>query len=271
AGSAEPLRRLAGALELLGEPKAAVEARRAALRLVPGDLQIRQQIALDEGNRIMPWSDRDGAAMLKASKSAPGGASAVRILDYGATQMFPDGGGVERTHTVARVYDKKGIAKFGEAHIPSDAQVLRLRTIKADGRVLEPESIPEKESISLPGLEPGDAVEIDYLRGIAPRGPDMPGYSLGAVFFKDDETPMGESTSGARAPGALEVDAHNLELPASTLAREGDAFRFRYSARDVKPQLGEPHQTSESENLPWVQLGIGAGQKELMQSLADWA
>src|SRR5262249_33674301 len=53
--TAEPLRRLAGALELLGELKAAVETRRAALRLVPGDLQIRQQIALDEGNRIMPW------------------------------------------------------------------------------------------------------------------------------------------------------------------------------------------------------------------------
>jgi len=124
----------------------------------------------------MPWSDRDGLTLLKESRKAkaPQGASAVRILDYGAAQIFPDGGGVERTHTVARIFDKKGIAKFGEARIPSDAVVVRLRTIKADGRVLEPESIPEKESISLPGLEPGDAVEIDYLRGLAPRGPDMP-------------------------------------------------------------------------------------------------
>jgi len=269
--SAEPLRRLAGALELAGEPKAAVEARRAALRLAPGDLQIRQQIALDEGKRLMPWSDRDGVALLKDSKKAPPGASAVRVLDYGAAQIFPDGGGVERTHTVARVFDKKGIAKFGEARIPSDAVVVRLRTIKADGRVLEPESIPEKESISLPGLEPGDAVEIDYLRGLAPRGPDMPGYSLGAFFFRDDETPMGESTYEVRTPWAPEVDAHNLELPPGTVAREGDGFRFRYSARDVKPQLGEPHQTTEGETLPWVQIGTGAGQNELMKSLADWA
>src|SRR6185295_15746960 len=116
--SPEPLRRLAGALELLGDAKTAADARRAALRLAPGDLQVRQQIALDEGVRLMPWSDRDGAALAKASKSAPPGASAVRLLDTGSVQMFADGGGVERVHTVARVFDKKGIAKFGEAQIP---------------------------------------------------------------------------------------------------------------------------------------------------------
>ena len=268
--SAEPLRRLAGVLELQGESKAAVEARRAALRLAPGDLQLRQQVALDEGVRLLSWSDRDAVALVKASRDAPAGASAVRLLDSGAVQMFPDGGGVERVHTVARVFDKKGIAKFGEAHIPSDAQVLHLRTLKSDGRVLEPESIPEKEGISLPGLEPGDAVEIDYLRAVAPRGPDMPGYSLGGFFFRDDETPMSETTYEVRAPARPEVDPHNLTLPADALARDGDGFRFRYSARDVKPLQGEPHQTSESETMPWVQLGTGAGQKELMQSLADW-
>jgi hypothetical protein len=269
--SPEPLRRLSGAHELLGEVKAAADVRRAALRLAPGDLQLREQIALDEGVRLLSWSDRDGAALTKGAKDAPPGASAVRLLDQGATQMFPDGGGVERVHTVARVFDKKGVAKFGEAQIPSDAQVVHLRTLKADGRVLEPESIPEKEAISLPGLEPGDAVEIDYLRGLSPRGPDMPGYSLGAFFFRDDETPMGESTYEVRAPAPLEIDAHNLSLPQDAVRQDGDSFRFRHSARDVKPLQSEPHQVAESEVMPWVQLGIGAGQKDLMRSLADWA
>jgi hypothetical protein len=269
--SAEPLRRLAATLELAGEPKAAIEARRAALRLAPGDLQVRQQLALDEGARLLSWSERDGAALVKSSKEAPAGASAVRLLDFGAVQLFPDGGGVERIHTVARVFDKKGIARFGEAQLPGDAQVLRLRTLKADGRVLEPESIPEKEAISLPGLEPGDAVETDYLRGLAPRGPDLPGYSLGAFFFRDDETPMAESTYEARTPSPPEVDPHNLQLPPGAVSREGDGFRFRYSARDVKPLQPEPHQVQETEVMPWVQLGTGSGQKELMRSIADWA
>ncbi|HYY53420.1 MAG TPA: hypothetical protein VE755_11135, partial [Myxococcales bacterium] len=87
--SPEPQRRLAAALELLGEAKAAADARKAALRLAPGDLQVRQQIALDEGVRLLSWSDRDGAALVKSSRDAPPGASAVRLLDFGAVQMFP--------------------------------------------------------------------------------------------------------------------------------------------------------------------------------------
>ena len=143
--SAEPLRRLAGILELEGEAKAATEARRAALRLLPGDLGLRQQVSLDDGVRVMAWSERDAAplARVKQAKGVPDGASAVRLLDYGGVQMFPDGGGVERVHTLVRVLDKKGVSHFGEAQIPSDAQVVHLRTLKADGRVLEPESIPE--------------------------------------------------------------------------------------------------------------------------------
>jgi len=268
--SPEPLRRIAGLLELAGEAKAATNARREALRLAPGDLQVRQQVALDEGTRILGWSDRDGAALARTSRQAPAGASAMRVLDQGAVQMFTDGGGVERVHTLTRVLDKKGVSKFGEAQIPGDAQILRLRTIKNDGRALEPESIPEKEGISLPGLEPGDAVEVDYLRGLGPRGPDLPGYSLGAFYFRDDETPMGESTYEVRTPGPVDVDVHNLVLPPGTMARDGAGMRFLYVARDVKPLQPEPHQPQESETMPWVQLGTGAGQRDLVRSIADW-
>jgi hypothetical protein len=43
------------------------------------------------------------------------------------------------------------------------------------------------------------------------------------------------------------------------------------SARDVVPQQPEPHQPAETETMPWVQLGNGAGQRELIRSVADWA
>jgi hypothetical protein len=271
--SPEPLRRLAGLLELLGETKGAAEARRAALRLSPGDLQLRQQLAADERAKLLSWTDRDAVALAKAPAQAavPEGSSAVRLLDYGAAQLFPDGGGVERVHTVARVLDKKGVSKFGEAQLPADAMVLHLRTLKSDGRILEPESIPEKEGISLPGLEPGDAVEIDYLRGFAPRGPELPGYSLAAFFFRDDETPLAESTYEVHSPGPFDVDAHNLTLPKDAIVRGGDGERFRYSARNVTPLQQQPHSPGESEIMPWVQIGEGAGQKQLILSMADWA
>ena len=269
----EPLRRLAGFLELLGETKGAAESRRAALRLSPGDLQLRQQLALDEGVRLLSWTDRDAIALAKAPvhASVPAGSSAIRLLDYGAVQLFNDGGGVERVHTVARVLDKKGVGKFGEAQVPADAQVLHLRTLKADGRVLEPESIPEKESVSMPALEPGDAVEIDYLRGFARRGPELPGFSPGAFYFRDDETPLVETTYEVQSPVPFEVDAHNFTVPPDAVSREGDVQRFRYTARNVAPLQQQPHSPGEAEIMPWVQIGAGAGHREMILSLADWA
>jgi tetratricopeptide (TPR) repeat protein len=266
--SPEPWRRVSALQELSGDARGAGESRAAALRLAPGDLALRQQIALDRGERLMPWSDRDGLAIAKSAHTqAQAGASAVLLLDHGAAEFYPDGGAVERVHTVARVLDKKGVARFGEAQVPSDAQILHLRTIKRDGRILEPESIPEKEGVSLPGLEPGDSVEVDYLRGIPPRGPDLPGQALSGFFFKDDETAMQESTYDVRAPWPLEADAHHMTLPPGAL----QGGRFQYTARDVAAATPEPHAPGELELFPWVQLGTGAGQKDLARSTADWA
>ena len=270
--SPEPLRRLAGILEGNGEDEAATDARARALLLSPGDLQLRRQIALTRGAPPLAWSDRDGLALARdPSVKLPKGASAVRLLDQGAVEIFPDGGAVERTHTIARVLDKRGVAKFGEAQIPPDAQILHLRTIKKDGRTLEPEAIPGKQAATLPGLAIGDAVEIDYLRGIAPRGPDLPGLVIGGFFFRDDETPMLESAYEVRAPPdlPLEVDAHHLAVERFETLPSGQ--RFRKTLRDVAPQPPEPHQPGESEIMPWLQVGYGASQADLVRSIADWA
>jgi len=270
--SPEPWRRLAGVLEGNGEDEAATNARGRALSLSPGDLQLRRQIALTRGSPPLAWADRDGLALASdPAVKLPKGASAVRLLDQGAVEIYPDGGAVERTHTVARVLDKRGVAKFGEAQIPADAQILHLRTIKPDGRTLEPETIPGKEAATLPGLAVGDVVEIDYLRGIGPRGPDMPGLVIGGFFFRDDETPMLESTYEVRAPAnlSLEVDAHGL--PAEPFQKLATQQSFRKTLRDVPPQPPEPHQPGESEIMPWLQVGYGAGQPNLVRSIADWA
>src|SRR5438105_5396225 len=95
--------------------------------------------------------------------------------------------------------------------------------------------------------------------------------TLGGFFFRDEETPMVESSYQVRAPPdvALEVDAHNLVAPpVEKLAGEQ---RFQFTARNVVPQAPEPHQPGEAEFMPWVQIGTGATQRELVLSVADWA
>ena len=274
--SPEPLRRLASWLDAKGDPQGAEEARVEALRRQPGDLQLRRQLAFLRGESLLAWSDRDVAPLAKTGGDLglPAGSAvpaAVRLLDHGAIELFEGGAAVERVHTLTRVLDKKGIARFGEVQIPDGSEILQLRTLKPDGRALEPESIPEKEGYSLPGLEPGDAIEIDYLRAIAPRGPELPGLTLGAFLFHDDETPMAESTYDLRAaPGVkVELDVQNLQIKPPESRPDGT--RFSHTARAVVPEPPEPSQTSDTESAPWVQVGFGAGQRELVRSLADWA
>ena len=274
--SAEPLRRLASWLDAKGDAAAAAEAREQVLRLQPGDLQLRRQLAFLHGERLMAWSDRDALALAKPGSDLglPAGSAipaAVRLLDHGAVELFDGGAAVERVHTLTRVLDKKGIARFGEVQIPDGAEILQLRTLKPDGRALEPESIPEKEGHSLPGLEPGDAIEVDYLRAFAPRGPELPGLTLGAFFFHDDETPMAESTYDLRAAKGVKLELDVQNLTAAPPQTGPDGTRFSHTARAVIALPLEPSQTSDTESAPWVQAGFGAGQKELMRSLADWA
>ena len=274
--SPEPLRKLASWLDAMGDAGAATLAREQALRRAPGDLALRLQLAFLRGERLMAWSDRDALSLARpgGDLGLPAGSAipaAVRLLDHGAVELFEQGAAVERVHTLTRVLDKKGLARFGEVQIPDGSEILQLRTLKPDGRALEPEAIPEKEGHSLPGLEPGDAIEVDYLRAYAPRGPELPGLTLGAFFFHDDETPMAESTYDLRAaPGVkLELDVQNLKVAPPQAGPDGT--RFSHTAREVVAEPPEPSQASDTESAPWVQVGFGGGQKELVRSLADWA
>jgi len=276
--ASDPWRHIAAWLDLSGDAKGALAAREEALARLPADLQLRRQIALARGTHLMSWSDRDGLELARRAAALPSDAdaserpAALRLLDYGGVEFASDGTAVERVHTLVRLLDKTGIARFGEVQIPGDAELLELRTIKPDGRVLEPEAIPEKETHSLPGLEPGDVVEYDYLRSYSPRGPELPGISPGAFFFADEETPMVESTYEVRAPASvpLEVDARNLPPQAIERAPDG-SLRFVHTDRDIAPSHPEPNQPSEEEISPWVQVGYGAHPDQVGRSLADWA
>src|SRR5260370_39544918 len=60
-------------------------------------------------------------------------------------------------------------------------------------------------------------------------------------------------------------------MPGDAVARDGEDLHFRYTARNVAPLQPEPPQPNEGELMPWVQVGTGAGQRDLVRSIADWA
>ena len=66
-------------------------------------------------------------------------AGAALVLDAAAVELQPGGTATERTHQVIHVLDPQGVERHGEVSLPAGADVLTLRTLKKDGRTLEPE------------------------------------------------------------------------------------------------------------------------------------
>jgi hypothetical protein len=297
-------KRRAELLDAAGDAAAARRARERALLLDGGDLALRRAVALEEGKEPLEDLADDGLQAIAAYRAAKPGfvTSSVTVLDSGAVEVHPDGSQTERIHTVIEARDQAAVDHVGEIMVPEGAQLLLARTVKTDGRVLEPEEpIGDKRTLSLTGLEPGDFAEWEWLRAVPARGPELPGFS-GEAFYLRGDSPLWRSSYQARAPAGtgMEVDAHRMPAPERRIEGGGDCGGIGGGAPDVKvgeaggrscaggaaaggrevirvlrervpPLAPEPHAPSEPELVPFVQIGAGAGRDELVRALADRA
>ncbi|MFB3813780.1 MAG: DUF3857 domain-containing protein [Terriglobales bacterium] len=159
---------------------------------------------------------RDGVEMIRATEHRRfSGGPAVTILDDRVARVAADGSVSFYVHKVTRVLNRDGIERYGEVTAPPSSDLLELRTIKQDGTIAEPEFNQHKNSISMPALAPGDAIELEYVvrytDGIE-RHADMFTYTFGSftapilyarfVVLSPEEPEMLEiaGVNGAPAP-----------------------------------------------------------------------
>jgi cellulose synthase operon protein C len=264
------LKKLADVRELAGDRAGARAAREAALAADPGDLALRRALALEDGTEVLADLAEDGTAAIRAYEAAGkrGGVSAVMVLDAAAVEIHPGGAGTERTHQVIHVVDQTGVERWGEVTVPSGADVLTLRTLKPDGRVVYPDrSAGGKGTVSLAGLEPGDYVDLEYLR--SDRGPRGAGWVASSFFFQVTGMSLFRSTYVVRAPAGLGlgVDAHGMPAPA--VVREGPWDVIRAERRDVPALVPEPDGPGGAEFLPLVSAGIGGGREVVLRGYGE--
>lgn len=107
---------------------------------------------------------RDGIELVRKSvqRSFSGGAAVVLLSDK-VIHVQPDGPVSVYIHRITRLLNKDGISHYGEIALPRSADLLELRTIKSSGQVIEPELAQQKATISMPALEPGDAIDEEYV------------------------------------------------------------------------------------------------------------
>jgi tetratricopeptide (TPR) repeat protein len=267
---------LGDVLEVSGDVKGALEAREAALALDGADLPLRRAVERQKTGKelLEAWAISTEEA-LKSYEAAPGSedATSAFVLDAAAIQAFPDGTMVDRVHIIQKALDQQGVQEVAEVQIPAGATVLKLRTLKPDGRALEPENIEGKEDMSLPGVQVGDLVEYEYLLAHPTRGPAMPGFTASAFYFQVARQPNARSSYVVIAPkgSGLEVDAHNVKAPKPQV--EGEYEVLRHEERRVPPYIPEPlGPPSANEWLPFVSVGAGQrGNEGVVKAYADSA
>jgi tetratricopeptide (TPR) repeat protein len=218
---------------------------------------------------LQPWR-QDGRRVLRDFEASGHTyeSAAVLVLDYTVRRTYPDGSAQELTHNVVRVQTQEGADAFGEFQLPPGATLWRIRTLKADGRVLEPEEIAGKDSLSLPDLRPGDALEFEYVRTLPPSDAAPGGFSSDRFYFRGFEVPYDRSEYVAVVPREMELTI-DPRGPAPPLARtdRGGVIEYRWLVRQSDRMTPEPRSVMAREFIPSVAAGYGATWERLVDAL----
>ena len=194
----------------------------------------------------------------------------VLVFDYMATRIFEDGSSMELVHTVQRAQSDEAVDELAEVEVPEGARVLKLRTIKADGRVLEPDVISGKETLSLPSVGVGDYVEFEYMREHGPSNGFPGGYLSDRFYFQSFEIPFDHSEMVFIAPKdmVLTPDPRG-EAPSASSELRGDLRVTRFLVTESNPLAAEPGSVTAREYIPSVRVGLNATWPAFVNSVRE--
>lgn len=182
----------AEAAALAGDATAARDAWRTLVTTPGGDAELRHRLALLGFGELWARLAVDGRTLAADFRTLPGeaDAAAVWLLDDTISVWWPDGGAAHRVHSVVKLLTETAATELGEVSVPPGAEILEVRTLKADGTVLEPEDIIEKDTVSLPNLEVGDFIEVVTVRFEDPDDRFAPGRPAESFLFRSFDGPV---------------------------------------------------------------------------------
>lgn len=182
--------------------------------------------------------------------------TAVRVLDYGAVWVRADGSSRLLEHEVIRIQSEEAISQFAEME-RMGGLVLHQRVIKKDGRILEPEFLAEKPTVTMPHLEVGDYLETERILSQWGDGSGTRWSGL-TWFFREENIAYARSEFLVISPASrpLQID-HTTGVPEPEITQNGPLVQRRWRVDRSPAAPVEPFAAPVSEYLPRVSVGWG--------------
>ncbi|HEX3092705.1 MAG TPA: DUF3857 domain-containing protein, partial [Candidatus Angelobacter sp.] len=197
---------------------------------------------------------RDGMDLVRrsAQRSFSGGPAVILLSDK-VVMLRHEGPVSIYVHRITRPIDKEGISRYGEVTLPRGADLLELRTIKANGEIIEPELAQQKPTISMPALEPGDAIEEEYVMHY-PELDQTPGNAM-VHTFGSFAAPILHSRLVVLSPRDASIRLQEQAGPPQALVGENNGLVVRIWERDNIAQTIAESSTPAMNLLPTVTVG----------------
>ncbi|MCH2373599.1 MAG: tetratricopeptide repeat protein, partial [Planctomycetes bacterium] len=243
-----------------------------AAKLDPGSLRLKRYVRSLHGSSDRFWEPYDERLEEWIDEIPNSGrlvekAAAVVVLDLTVVRMEPDGSTSQYTHQATKLLSAE--AKDDIANVGTPGEVVLLRTLSADGSVLEPVPATGQEAYVMPGVNPGAIVEHAHRTDRSARhGRPL---RLPRFFFMDPtyqhsfllsryvvllprEAPADvvETALNDKRSGSSDWDFPNVTKTVRDLEDGGQALI--YEARNVPRIQRERLQPSPAEYVPNVEV-----------------
>ncbi|HEV8549798.1 MAG TPA: hypothetical protein VGQ57_12235, partial [Polyangiaceae bacterium] len=269
----EPRLALADARFAAGDKMALVHAIVESVQRGAPTARLETALDLVEGaTELAPYRiDTDSVIRDFELKNADIGGTAARVLDYSAVWIHSDGSSRLLEHEIVRVQSTEAIGDMAEQPL-RNGTFLKLRVLKRDGGVLEPELVPGKPTVTMPHLEVGDYIETERIESNAGDGRHGLRYVGPRWFFREENIAYARSEFVVISPTEkpLQIETKN-DVPKPALT-EGSGLTVRRWRVERSPAAAvEPFSAPITEFLPSVQIGWGISLDATLKALGDSA
>ena len=237
-------------------------------------LQLRRARAILGGEDDLAPFRVDGLAQIREFESSGRTYDAPQVLvfDYMVMRVLEDGSALKLVHQIQRAQSEEVVDPLGQFTPPEGSRILQLRTIKADGTILEPDLIAGMgDTLTLPNVQVGDYVEYEFLELLDPPVGLPQGILGDRFFFANFELPFHHSELVAVLPASMEIayDARGLNPPEPVETVTDGVRVVRWLVEHQEPLTQEPGSVNAREYIPSVNWGVRAEWGPFLEGLQD--